>query len=78
MTQTIHVRFLSEEYVDRDFTGKQYCIDNNIELVYHPRKHQYSSSELRERVFQLESTKKKDKEQSTIQQHSPTLLANKK
>jgi glycerol-3-phosphate cytidylyltransferase len=78
MTQTIHIRFLSEEYIDRDFTGKQYCIDNNIELVYHPRKHQYSSSELRERVFQLESIKEKYKEQSTIQQHSPTLLTNKK
>ena len=26
-TQNIDVRFLSEEYKDRDFTGKQYCID---------------------------------------------------
>ena len=34
MTQTIHIRFLSEEYLNRDFTGKQYCIDNNIELCY--------------------------------------------
>ena len=23
-TQTIHIRFLSEEYLNRDFTGKQY------------------------------------------------------
>ena len=29
-TQTIDIRFLSEEYKDRDFTGKQYCIDNGI------------------------------------------------
>ena len=26
-TQTIDIRFLSEEYKDKDFTGKQYCID---------------------------------------------------
>ena len=44
-TQTIHVRFLSEEYKDRDFTGKQYCIDNGIDLFYHLRRHQYSSTE---------------------------------
>ena len=29
-TQTMHIRFLSEEYLNRDFTGKQYCMDNNI------------------------------------------------
>ena len=44
-TQTIHIRFLSEEYKDRDFTGKQYCIDNGIELYFHMRRHQYSSTE---------------------------------
>ena len=26
MTQKIDVRFLSEEYLNRDFTGKDYCI----------------------------------------------------
>lgn len=29
-TQTIHIRFLSEECIDRDFTGKQYCMDLDI------------------------------------------------
>ena len=29
-TQTIDVRFLSEEYKNIDFTGKQYCFDNGI------------------------------------------------
>ena len=43
-TQNIDVRFLSEEYKDRDFTGKQYCIDNGIELFFHLRRHQYSLS----------------------------------
>jgi glycerol-3-phosphate cytidylyltransferase len=49
-TQTIHIRFLGEEYSNRDFTGKDYCLNNNIELFYHQRQHQYSSTELRNRL----------------------------
>jgi glycerol-3-phosphate cytidylyltransferase len=60
MTQTINVRFLSEEYLNRDFTGKQYCIANGIELHYHKRQHTYSSSELRARVAKLENAKDKE------------------
>lgn len=49
-TQKIDIRFLSEEYINRDFTAKQYCLDNGIEIHYHKRKHVFSSSELRARV----------------------------
>ena len=49
-TQKIDIRFLSEEYINRDFTAKQYCLDNGIEIHYHKRKHIFSSSELRARV----------------------------
>jgi glycerol-3-phosphate cytidylyltransferase len=73
MTQKINIRFLSEEYLNRDFTGKQYCIDNGIELHYHKRQHVYSSSELRDRVFKLESIKQKNKD-ADILQHSPELV----
>ncbi len=73
-TQTIHIRFLSEEYKDRDFTGKQYCIDNGIELHFHMRKHQYSSSELRNRVYELEKKKREETSPTTEPQHSPELL----
>ena len=72
-TQTIDVRFLSEEYKDRDFTGKQYCIDHNIELHYHLRRHQYSSTELRRRVHLLEEEKRVNPEGGG-EQHSPELL----
>jgi len=74
MTQTMHIRFLSEEYLHRDFTGKQYCLNNGIELHYHKREHQYSSSELRNRVYQLELDKINNKQSSTIPQYSPELL----
>ena len=73
-TQTIHIRFLSEEYLNRDFTGKQYCLNNGIELHYHKRQHQYSSSELRNRVYQLELTKAQDSSIMNVPQHSPDLL----
>lgn len=74
-TQTIHIRFLSEEYIDRDFTGKQYCIDHDIELFYHLRKHKYSSTEIRNRVYNLEKKKKEENGNiPTLDQYSPELL----
>ena len=78
-TQNIDVRFLSEEYKDRDFTGKQYCIDNGIELFFHLRRHQYSSTELRNRVYTLEKKKREEKEEwieieKEVEQYSPELL----
>ncbi len=73
-TQTINIRFLSEEYKDRDFTGKQYCIDNGIELYFHMRRHQYSSTELRNRVYELEKAKRDEKVEEKIEQYSPELL----
>ncbi len=74
-TQTIHIRFLSEEYMDRDFTGKQYCIDHDIELFYHLRKHKYSSTEIRNRVYNLEKKKREEDGNITVvEQYSPQIL----
>jgi glycerol-3-phosphate cytidylyltransferase len=77
-TQRIDIRFLSEEYKDRDFTGKDYCIDNDIEIHYHKRQHKYSSTELRNRVYTLEKLKRDQlKERPEVrepEQYSPKLL----
>jgi glycerol-3-phosphate cytidylyltransferase len=74
-TQTMHIRFLSEEYLNRDFTGKQYCISRGIELFYHPREHTYSSSDLRKRTYELERHKLENQLIDTsIPQHSTELL----
>jgi len=70
-TQTIHVRFLSDEYLHRDFTGKQWCMDNGVELHYHKRSHVYSSSELRARTASLENIKDNV---NALPQHSLDLL----
>jgi len=73
-TQTFHIRFLSEEYRDVEVTGKQYCIDNGIQIHYHKRRHQYSTTELRNRVYTLENEKRQEKNIKDIQQYSPELL----
>jgi glycerol-3-phosphate cytidylyltransferase len=73
MTQQIDIRFLSDEYLNRDFTGKQWCIDNGVELHYHKRQHVYSSSELRSRVAKLEANKNEDTA-SSLPQYSPVLI----
>lgn len=74
MTQVISIRFLGEEYRDRDFTGRQYCIDNNIELYYHVRRHPYSSSQLRTRVYEQEKQRRETSDPGALDQHSPALL----
>ena len=74
-TQTFHIRFLSEEYRHIEVTGKQYCVDNGVEIYYHLRRHQYSSTEIRNRVYNLEQQKREDKTQETaIRQYSPEIL----
>jgi glycerol-3-phosphate cytidylyltransferase len=58
LTLPIDVRILGIEYADKDFTGKQICIDRKIEIVYNGRDHSFSSSSLRKRVAEAERTKK--------------------
>ena len=77
-TQSIDIRFLGDEYKERDFTGKQYCIEQGIELFYHPRTHQYSSSELRQRIYELEKKKLSEGDIKTPAQHSTDLLIKRK
>jgi glycerol-3-phosphate cytidylyltransferase len=47
-TIKIDVRIVGEEYKDKDFTGK----DLNIPVFYNRRRHNISSTEMRERVIQ--------------------------
>jgi len=75
-TQLIHIRFLSDEYLNRDFTGKQWCMNNGVELHYHKRQHNYSSSELRARTARLENAKNIDvnNKDKNFAQYSPELI----
>lgn len=53
----VDVRILGIEYSDKEFTGKQICIDRGIELVFNSRDHSFSSSNLRKRVVAAELVK---------------------
>jgi len=46
----IDVRFIGEDYLEKDFTGKQFCLDNDINLFFNSRKHSFSSSGLRNKI----------------------------
>lgn len=54
----VDVRILGVEYADKEFTGKQICINRGIEIVYNGRDHSFSSSSLRKRVAEAEGNKK--------------------
>lgn len=55
-SQNISIRFVGEEYRDMDFTGKSLP----MEIFYNSRQHSFSSSELRQRVWEAEQKKRKD------------------
>jgi glycerol-3-phosphate cytidylyltransferase len=51
----IDVRILGEEYRDKDFTGKDICRKRGIHLYFNRRDHRFSSSDLRQRVYDRHS-----------------------
>ena len=46
----IDVRIIGEDYLEKDFTGKNYCEEQNIRIHYNGRKHPYSSTYLKKRI----------------------------
>ena len=46
----LDVRIIGEEYKDKHFTAKEICKDRRIEIIYNSRAHDWSSSELRNRI----------------------------
>ena len=58
MALPIDVRILGEEYKDTEFTGKEICQKRNIKLYFNKRDHFFSSSDLRQRVYETEAKKR--------------------
>ena len=52
LTYKIDKRFIGEEYKTKEFTGKQLCVDNDIELYYNKRQHSFSTTNLRTRIVE--------------------------
>lgn len=53
----VDVRILGNEYMNKDFTGREECEIRNIECIFNERSHSFSSSSLRKRVVAAESQK---------------------
>ena len=58
MTLPIDTRILGEEYMDKEFTGKDICLKRGIRFHYNKRDHYFSSTDLRKRVFEAEVKKR--------------------
>jgi glycerol-3-phosphate cytidylyltransferase len=49
-TLPINVRFVGSDHIHDHVTGYEVCKDRGIEIVFNDRYHDYSSSELRDRI----------------------------
>lgn len=52
----IDVRILGEEYKDVEFTGRELCDRLGIKLYFNKRDHDFSSTELRKRIYDRQNT----------------------
>jgi glycerol-3-phosphate cytidylyltransferase len=57
LSYPINVRILGQEYENEDFTGRWECMDRGIEFYFNKREHNFSTSELRQRVIAAEINK---------------------
>ena len=57
LSYPIDVRILGDEYRNKDFTGRKECLQQGITLYYNRRKHNFSTTELRQRVVSAEINK---------------------
>lgn len=54
LTFDIHVRIIGEEYRSKQFTAREICESRGIEIIYNKREHNFSSTELRKRIYNEE------------------------
>ena len=55
LTYPINVRIIGADYKDTEFSGKDICLTKGIEIYYNERSHDFSSTELRQRIQQAEN-----------------------
>lgn len=54
VTLPIEVRVIGEDYRGKSFTGDQLCKENGIQIYYNARQHKFSSTDVRQRVYEAE------------------------
>lgn len=57
LSYPIDVRILGNEYENKQFTGRQECVDRDIKFYFNNRSHSFSTTELRQRVIDAEAEK---------------------
>lgn len=57
LTYPIDIRIIGADYKDTEFSGKDICLTKGIEIYYNERSHNFSSTELRQRIQQSENDK---------------------
>lgn len=72
----IDVRIIGEEYREKNYTGRDYCEEKGIRIVYNERNHRFSSSGLRQEVYKLETVKSITKLNGTETNKSDTSQKN--
>jgi glycerol-3-phosphate cytidylyltransferase len=53
----IDVRIIGTDYKNKDFTAKSICDEREIKIIYNRRDHNYSSTNLREKIYKIEDDK---------------------
>lgn len=71
LSYPIRVRILGEEYRFENFTGKEECEARKIELHYNRRDHSFSSTSLRQRVWEAEETARNKRTPQDAKLHKP-------
>jgi glycerol-3-phosphate cytidylyltransferase len=59
-TRSPDLRIVGEEYIGRDFTGRDWCEKNNVEIYYNSRNHNFSTTSLLERIWYKQPSGRKD------------------
>lgn len=57
-TTNIDIRIIGEEYRPKQFTGRDICVRKGIEIFYNKRQHDYSTSGLRDKIYEIEQVKR--------------------
>lgn len=58
LTYPINIRIIGADYKDTEFSGKDICLTKGIEIYYNKRSHNFSSTELRQRIQKAENETK--------------------
>jgi len=54
----LDVRIIGEDYKNKSFTAKDICQKRDIKIIYNKREHEFSTSNLRNKIYNIEYKKR--------------------